>query len=30
MKENIDYIADILSDCDIVCLTETWLQPGEL
>ena len=30
LKQNIDYIANLLTDCDILCLTETWLRPGEL
>ena len=25
-----DYIADLLVQCDILCLTETWLRPGQL
>jgi len=29
-KQSIDYIANLLHSNDIVCLTETWLRPGEL
>ena len=30
LKQSIDYIANLLHSNDIVCLTETWLRPGEL
>jgi len=29
-KQVNTYLADLLCDCDILCLTETWLRPGEL
>lgn len=29
-KQSSEYIADLLSTCDILCLSETWLRPGEL
>ena len=29
-KQNLEYIADLLCQCDVLCITETWLRPGEL
>ena len=29
-KQVNTYLADPLCGCDILCLTETWLRPGEL
>ena len=29
-KQNSEYVVDLLCNCDVLCLCETWLRPGEL
>ncbi len=29
LKQSSGYIRDLMKNCDILCLSETWLRPGE-
>ena len=29
-KQSSEYIAELMLECDVMCLSETWLRPGEL